>query len=82
MADPFVVGTHPQDRCFPSDYDYLRHRRDVKGGVLSHGVRQINPLYFEAELRSGSGKTFTRVVIPGSLPMIMTGCASLATARW
>ena len=39
------------------------------------GVRQINPVYFEVTKNFGAGvwKTFTRVIIPGSLPMILTG---------
>lgn len=39
------------------------------------GVRQINPLYFEVANNYGANavKVFWRVVIPGSLPMILTG---------
>lgn len=39
------------------------------------GVRQISPLYFEVSRNYGAKpfKVFTRVIIPGSLPMIMTG---------
>lgn len=39
------------------------------------GVRQINPVYFEVTNNFGASlrKTFTRVVVPGSLPMILTG---------
>lgn len=39
------------------------------------GVQQINPVYFEVTRNFGAGvwKTFTRVIIPGSLPMILTG---------
>jgi ABC-type nitrate/sulfonate/bicarbonate transport system permease component len=39
------------------------------------GVRQINPVYFEVTRNYGASvwKTFTRVVIPGSLPMVLTG---------
>lgn len=39
------------------------------------GVRQINPVYFEVTRNYGASlwKTFTRVIIPGSLPMVLTG---------
>ncbi len=39
------------------------------------GVRQINPIYFEVTKNYGAGrwKTFSRVVVPGSLPMILSG---------
>lgn len=39
------------------------------------GVRQINSVYFEVTKNYGANlwKTFTRVVFPGSLPMILTG---------
>jgi NitT/TauT family transport system permease protein len=39
------------------------------------GVRQINPLHFEVAENYGAGalKTFTRVVVPGSLPSVLAG---------
>jgi NitT/TauT family transport system permease protein len=39
------------------------------------GVRQINPVYFEVTKNYGANlwKTFTRVVFPGSLPLVLTG---------
>jgi NitT/TauT family transport system permease protein len=39
------------------------------------GVRQINPIYFEVARNYGAppGKLFTRVVLPGSLPMALSG---------
>lgn len=39
------------------------------------GVRQISPLYFEVAENYGAGrwKLFTRVVVPGSLPMSLSG---------
>ncbi len=39
------------------------------------GVRQIPPLYFEVARNYHAGwlKVFTRVIIPGSLPLILTG---------
>lgn len=39
------------------------------------GVRQLNPVYFEVAQNYGATrwKTFTRVVLPGSLPMILAG---------
>lgn len=39
------------------------------------GVRQLNPVYFEVTHNYGasSWKTFSRVVVPGSLPSILTG---------
>jgi len=39
------------------------------------GVRQIPPVYFKVAENYGAGrlKTFTRVVVPGSLPLMLTG---------
>jgi NitT/TauT family transport system permease protein len=39
------------------------------------GVRQIHPIHFEVAKNYGASrrKVFTRVVLPGSLPMILTG---------
>jgi ABC-type nitrate/sulfonate/bicarbonate transport system permease component len=39
------------------------------------GVRQIPPIHFEVAQNYGAGlfKVFTRVVVPGSLPMVLTG---------
>jgi NitT/TauT family transport system permease protein len=39
------------------------------------GVRQLNPVYFEVtqNYRASRWKTFSRLVVPGSLPLILTG---------
>jgi NitT/TauT family transport system permease protein len=39
------------------------------------GVRQIPPIYFEVAQNYGAGlfKAFARVVVPGSLPLVLTG---------
>jgi len=39
------------------------------------GVRHINPIYFEVarNYRASRGKVFRRVVVPGSMPAILTG---------
>lgn len=39
------------------------------------GVRQINPIHFEVAENYGASlnKIFTRVIIPGSLPLVLTG---------
>ncbi len=39
------------------------------------GVRQIQPLYFDVAANYGADayKVFTRIVIPGGLPLILTG---------
>jgi len=39
------------------------------------GVRQINPVYFEVtrNYRASQWKIFSRVVLPGSLPLVLTG---------
>lgn len=39
------------------------------------GVRQINPVYFEVTKNYGANpwKIFTRVILPGSLPLVLTG---------
>lgn len=41
------------------------------------GVRQTDPLYFDVARNYGitGVKVFWRIVIPGSLPMILTGIA-------
>jgi NitT/TauT family transport system permease protein len=39
------------------------------------GVRQIHPIHFEVAKNYGASlrKIFTRIVVPGSLPLILTG---------
>jgi len=39
------------------------------------GVRQLNPVYFEVSQNYGASpwKMFTRIVLPGSLPLVLTG---------
>jgi len=39
------------------------------------GVQQVNPIYFEVATNYGASrlKLFTRVVLPGSLPLVMSG---------
>jgi len=39
------------------------------------GVRQLSPVYFEVaqNYRASPWKTFSRVIVPGSLPLILTG---------
>jgi ABC-type nitrate/sulfonate/bicarbonate transport system permease component len=39
------------------------------------GVRQLNPVYFEVtqNYRASRWKTFSRLIVPGSLPLILTG---------
>jgi NitT/TauT family transport system permease protein len=39
------------------------------------GVRQISPIHFEVAANYGASrwKVFTRVVLPGSLPLVLTG---------
>jgi NitT/TauT family transport system permease protein len=39
------------------------------------GVRQLSPVFFEVSRNYGASrwKTFTRIVMPGSLPMVLTG---------
>ena len=39
------------------------------------GVRHIHPIHFEVAQNYGAGliKVFTRIVVPGSLPMVLTG---------
>jgi ABC-type nitrate/sulfonate/bicarbonate transport system permease component len=39
------------------------------------GVRQLSPVFFEVSRNYGASpwKTFTRIIIPGSLPMVLTG---------
>jgi NitT/TauT family transport system permease protein len=39
------------------------------------GVRQFNPIYFEVSRNYGASrwKTFTRIIVPGSLPTVLSG---------
>lgn len=89
IVDPIIAGLHPIPKIaiFPLIlviFGIGENSKIVAIAVASFfpmlinsmaGVRQINPIYFEVTQNFGANpwKTFTRVVFPGSLPMVLTG---------
>jgi NitT/TauT family transport system permease protein len=89
VADPFIAAAHPLPKIaiLPLIMIIFGIGEMSKIVVIAvsaffpmvintvSGVRQINPVYFEVAENYGAKpfKVFTRVIIPGSLPMIMTG---------
>lgn len=89
VADPFIAAAHPLPKIaiLPLIMIIFGIGEMSKIVVVAisaffpmvintvSGVRQINPVYFEVAGNYGAKplKVFTRVIIPGSLPMIMTG---------
>ncbi|MEE4359406.1 MAG: ABC transporter permease [Desulfococcaceae bacterium] len=89
LADPFVAALHPVPKIavFPLMMIVLGIGEASKIAVVAvsaffpmaistiAGVRQIRPLYFDVAQNFGAKPldVFTRVIIPGSLPMILSG---------
>jgi len=89
IADPFVAAFHPLPKValLPLFMIVLGLGESSKLAVIGlasffpvvinamAGVRQISPIHFEVarNYRAGWLKVFTRVVLPGSLPMMLTG---------
>jgi len=89
LVDPFIAAIHPIPKIaiFPLIMIVFGIGEISKIVAISisaffpmlinsmAGVRQLNPIYFEVAKNYGSTrwKTFTRIVFPGSLPMILTG---------
>ncbi len=89
VTDPFIAAAHPVPKIavFPLIMIIfgIGEMSKIAVAALSAffpmaintvtGVRQISPLYFEVARNYGAKpfKMFTRVIIPGSLPMMLTG---------
>jgi len=89
VIDPFIAATHPIPKIsvLPLIMIIFGIGETSKMVVVSiaaffpmvintvAGVRQINPLYFEVTENYGAKpiKVFRRVIIPGSLPLILAG---------
>ncbi|MFH1278321.1 MAG: ABC transporter permease [Candidatus Eisenbacteria bacterium] len=89
LLDPFVAAAHPIPKIsiFPLVLIIFGIGAFSKVLVVAiavffpllintmTGVRQIHPIYFEVANNYGAGrrKTFFRVVVPGSLPLVMAG---------
>lgn len=89
LLDPFVAAAHPIPKIsvFPLILIIFGIGAFSKVLVVAvavffpvlintmTGVRQIHPIYFEVADNYGAGrwKTFSRVVVPGSLPLVMAG---------
>ena len=89
LLDPFIAAIHPIPKVaiFPLIMIVFGIGEVSKIAAIAisaffpmlinsmAGVRQLNPIYFEVAKNYGSTwwKTFTRIVLPGSLPMILTG---------
>lgn len=96
ILDPFVAAAHPVPKISTFPLILLIFGIGVFSRTLvvaisaffpmllntMAGVRQISPIYYEVAKNYGatSGQLFTRVVLPGSLPMVLTG-ARLALNR-
>lgn len=89
IIDPFVSAFHPMPKIamlplFMIVFGIGETSKIILIAVVAFfpvlintmaGVRQINPIYFEVAQNYGTPlrKIFIRVVLPGSLPMILTG---------
>lgn len=89
FADPFVAAAHPLPKIaiLPIVMVFLGVGELSKVAVVAlgvffpmlintmTGVRQISPTYFDVAKSYGATrwKLFTRVVIPGAMPMILSG---------
>jgi ABC-type nitrate/sulfonate/bicarbonate transport system permease component len=89
IVDPFIAAFHPipKTAIFPLIMIIIGIGEPSKIVTIAiatffpalinsmAGVRQINPVYFEVAQNYGAKiwKTFTRVILPGSLPMVLAG---------
>jgi NitT/TauT family transport system permease protein len=89
VVDPFIAAAHPVPKIavLPLIMIIFGIGESSKVVVVAvavffpmlintmAGVRQISPIYFEVAQNYGAGliKVFTRVVVPGSLPLVLTG---------
>jgi NitT/TauT family transport system permease protein len=89
IADPFIAAVHPIPKIalLPLLMIILGIGEASRIAVVAiaaffpmlinsmAGVRRISPLYFDVARNYGASrrKVFTRVVLPGSLPMVLSG---------
>ncbi len=89
VVDPFIAAAHPVPKIsvLPLIMIIFGIGESSKVVVVAvavffpmlintmAGVRQISPIYFEVAQNYGAGlfKVFTRVIVPGSLPLVLTG---------
>jgi ABC-type nitrate/sulfonate/bicarbonate transport system permease component len=89
VVDPFIAAAHPVPKIavLPLIMIVFGIGESSKVVVVAvaaffpmlintmAGVRQISPIYFEVAENYGAGlfKVFARVVVPGSLPLVLTG---------
>jgi NitT/TauT family transport system permease protein len=89
VADPFVAALHPVPKLslLPLLMVLLGLGESPRIAIVAlasffpmlvsamAGVRQISPVHFEVARNYGAGplKVLRRVVLPGSLPMVLTG---------
>jgi ABC-type nitrate/sulfonate/bicarbonate transport system permease component len=89
VVDPFIAAAHPVPKIavLPLIMIIFGIGESSKVVVVAvaaffpmlintmAGVRQISPIYFEVAENYGASlfKVFTRVVVPGSLPLVLTG---------
>lgn len=89
VVDPFIAAAHPVPKIailplIMIVFGIGETSKVVVVAVASFfpllintmaGVRQISPIYFEVAENYGASliKVFTRVVVPGSLPLVLTG---------
>jgi NitT/TauT family transport system permease protein len=89
LVDPFIAATHPIPKLailplIMIIFGIGEASKVVTVAVATFfplaintmaGVRQISPIYFEVAENYGAGalKLFTRVVVPGSLPLVLAG---------
>jgi NitT/TauT family transport system permease protein len=89
VIDPFIAAAHPVPKIallpiIMIIFGIGESSKVVVVGVAAFfpmvinamaGVRQISPIHFEVAENYGANpvKTFTRVVVPGSLPLVLTG---------
>jgi NitT/TauT family transport system permease protein len=89
LMDPFIAAAHPMPKIaiLPLIMIIFGIGETSKVVVIAvasffpmvintmAGVRQISPLYFDVARNYGAGplKVFLRIIIPGSLPLILTG---------
>jgi ABC-type nitrate/sulfonate/bicarbonate transport system permease component len=89
VVDPFIAAAHPVPKIavLPLIMIIFGIGESSKVVVVAvaaffpmlintmAGVRQISPIYFEVAENYGAGliKVFTRVVVPGSLSLVLTG---------
>jgi ABC-type nitrate/sulfonate/bicarbonate transport system permease component len=89
IVDPFIAAVHPipKTAIYPLIMIILGIGEGSKIFTIALatffpvlinsmlGVRQLNPVYFEVARNYGASpwKVFTRVILPGSLPMVVAG---------